>query len=201
MGLNDSFGHARSQILLMDPPPPINKAFSLIAQEEQQRFVPILPIPPALGLVVNQPPQKTSIQTKFREDRPICTHYGLQGHTIYRCYKLHGYPSGYRPKGAPRTNSSIQPIVSQVTEVAQPVVASSVQSTDQYSASLAQCHSMLNMLQTKLAAIKSDSAASTSYLAGTNTSVPFSATSWIIDSGASTHICFNPGLAIFLLLI
>ncbi|XP_008457013.1 uncharacterized protein LOC103496792 [Cucumis melo] len=34
MGLNDDFNHACSQVLIMDPPPAINKAFSLIVQQE-----------------------------------------------------------------------------------------------------------------------------------------------------------------------
>ena len=35
MGLSDDFNHAYSQVLLMDPPSAINKAFSLIVQQEQ----------------------------------------------------------------------------------------------------------------------------------------------------------------------
>ena len=34
-GLNDSFTHIRSQLLLLDPIPPINKVFSLISQEKR----------------------------------------------------------------------------------------------------------------------------------------------------------------------
>lgn len=37
MDLNDSNKQVRSQILLMDPLPPINKVFSLVVQEENQR--------------------------------------------------------------------------------------------------------------------------------------------------------------------
>uniref|UniRef100_A0A2N9IKL6 Retrotransposon Copia-like N-terminal domain-containing protein n=1 Tax=Fagus sylvatica TaxID=28930 RepID=A0A2N9IKL6_FAGSY len=39
MGLNESFGAVRGQILLMDPMPPINKVFSLIRQEDRQRSI------------------------------------------------------------------------------------------------------------------------------------------------------------------
>lgn len=39
MGLNENFSSIRSQILLLDPLPPINKVFSLISQEEQQRNI------------------------------------------------------------------------------------------------------------------------------------------------------------------
>lgn len=37
MGLNDAFSHIRGQILLIDPLPPINKAFALVLQEERQQ--------------------------------------------------------------------------------------------------------------------------------------------------------------------
>ncbi|GMY38313.1 Zinc finger, CCHC-type superfamily [Fagus crenata] len=33
-----------------------------------------------------------------RKDRPICSHCGLKGHTADKCYKLHGYPPGFRGK-------------------------------------------------------------------------------------------------------
>ena len=39
MGLNDSFAQVRTQILLMDPLPSINKVHSLLTQEEMQRSI------------------------------------------------------------------------------------------------------------------------------------------------------------------
>ena len=39
MGLNDSFSQIHGQLLLLDPLPPINKVFSLVAQVERQRTV------------------------------------------------------------------------------------------------------------------------------------------------------------------
>lgn len=39
MGLNDSFAQVRSQILLLDPLPSINKVFALIVHEERQRTI------------------------------------------------------------------------------------------------------------------------------------------------------------------
>lgn len=34
-----------------------------------------------------------------KKEMPICSHCGIQGHIIDKCYKLHGYPPGYKPKG------------------------------------------------------------------------------------------------------
>ncbi len=45
MGLNESFAQVRSQLLLMEPLPSINKVFALVQQEEKQRGVGILPLP------------------------------------------------------------------------------------------------------------------------------------------------------------
>lgn len=28
-----------------------------------------------------------------------CTYCNMPGHTVDRCYKKHGYPPGYKPKG------------------------------------------------------------------------------------------------------
>lgn len=39
-----------------------------------------------------------------KKERPLCTHCGLNGHTIDTCYKHHGYPPGYKPK--PRISKS-----------------------------------------------------------------------------------------------
>ena len=40
----------------------------------------------------------------------MCTHYGKLGHTIEKCYKLHGFPLGYKFK-----NKSMAHLVSSAT--------------------------------------------------------------------------------------
>ena len=46
---------------------------------------------------------------KGKKDRPLCTYCGLTGHIADKCYKLHGYPLGYKPKGGTK------PMVNQVS--------------------------------------------------------------------------------------
>jgi hypothetical protein len=108
MGLNESFGAVRGQILLMDPMPPINKVFSLIRQEDRQRSIGSLN-----GSLSNPFVESTALSVKSegprygaykqssgqKKERPLCTHCGLLGHTMDKCYKLHGYPPGYRTRG------------------------------------------------------------------------------------------------------
>ena len=35
------------------------------------------------------------------KDRPVCTHCGKTGHTVDKCYKLHGFPPGFKFKNKP----------------------------------------------------------------------------------------------------
>jgi hypothetical protein len=32
----------------------------------------------------------------FRKDSPVCSHCGVAGHTVAKCYKVHGYPPGFQ---------------------------------------------------------------------------------------------------------
>ena len=33
------------------------------------------------------------------KDKPICTHCGRLGHVVKKCFKLHGFPPDFKPKG------------------------------------------------------------------------------------------------------
>ena len=35
-----------------------------------------------------------------KKEKPICSYCGLSGHIANKCYKLHGYPLGYKHKGS-----------------------------------------------------------------------------------------------------
>ena len=104
MGLNDSFSQVRSQVLLMDPLPFVSKVYALLIQEEMQRSV------------TNQSSVKvdsTALVAKMQnfnagitsggngvkgKDKPICTHCGKTGHIADKCYRLHGFPPGFKFK-------------------------------------------------------------------------------------------------------
>lgn len=131
MGLNESFAHIRAQILLMDPPPSIGKAFSLISQEEQQRVIPLFSTPsPAVGLAVNQSRSSSASNSGSRQRNsscPYCTNCGIRGHTVDKCYRFHGFPSGYRSKG--NQHSSTPSMTSSVSSTTSSSPASNSPST------------------------------------------------------------------------
>ena len=109
MGLNDSFSHVQGQILLMDPIPSVEKVFSLLIQDEKQRSVghgnnngPFVESTTLAAKTMNFN-SKTFKKTK---EKPTCSHYRLHGHTLEKCYKLHGYPPGYKTKSSANQVSS-----------------------------------------------------------------------------------------------
>ncbi|XP_057953807.1 uncharacterized protein LOC131148088 [Malania oleifera] len=93
MGVNDIFSQVRTQILLMDPLPSVNKVHSLFIQEEMQRSVHNVVRVESTALATK------NFGTNFKgKERPLCTHCGKLGHTIDKCYKLHGFPPGFKFK-------------------------------------------------------------------------------------------------------
>nr|XP_023919079.1 uncharacterized protein LOC112030643 [Quercus suber] len=112
MGLKESYSQIRGQILLIDPLPSINKVYSLLIQDESQG---------AIGHSTGAYVKSTALATKASggssygggnasghvgkgnknkgKERPICSHCGITGHVAEKCYKLHGYPPGYKGKG------------------------------------------------------------------------------------------------------
>ncbi|XP_010539182.1 PREDICTED: uncharacterized protein LOC104813314 [Tarenaya hassleriana] len=107
MKLNESYHPARRQILMIDPLPDMSRAYSMIAQEEKHRQA--LPPDSMVFQTSAQPISRPkSVNLISSKPRPVCSHCGLTGHTISRCYKLHGYPPASKP---PRPWSSRPPLL------------------------------------------------------------------------------------------
>ncbi|KAL5779742.1 hypothetical protein ACOSQ2_010479 [Xanthoceras sorbifolium] len=132
MGLHESFSQVRGQLLLMDPMPPIHKVFALISQEEHQRKVthqvhPSAESTGAMAFAVKSDATKSNFYNNSnttgqnsssnsgnykgqKKDRPYCTHCKFLGHTIDRCYKLHGYPPGYKLKSRDNSTAAVHQV-------------------------------------------------------------------------------------------
>ena len=124
MRLNDSFSQVRSQVLLMDTIPSLSKVYSLLIQEETQRSVPNASVAKVdstvLAAKLSNNHHGTSIVSSNSgskgKDRPTCTHCGKTGHTVDKCYELHGFPLGFKFKNKPsmahQVSSEILPLAS-----------------------------------------------------------------------------------------
>ena len=97
MGLNDSYSNIRGQILLQEPLPNLGKVYSLIVQEERQRTLGVRPLASVDTMTFNITRSSVSAITA-KNKRPICSHCNISSHTVDKCYKLHGYPPGYKSK-------------------------------------------------------------------------------------------------------
>ncbi|XP_016738844.2 uncharacterized protein [Gossypium hirsutum] len=91
MGLNETYAGVRSQILLMQPLPSVNRAYSMIVQEEAQRsFSSVLsPVPDPVAFSSTA----SGSRKKFTGTCDFCK---LKGHKKESCYRLIGFPPDFK---------------------------------------------------------------------------------------------------------
>ena len=108
-GLTDGFAGARSQVMLLDPLPSLDRVFAMMIQRERdQGGPPMEAFPAAVDTQVmftrsDSSGRDSSLNArapsfKRQGKRPVCSYCGYVGHTIDVCYKKNGYPPGYQPK-------------------------------------------------------------------------------------------------------
>ncbi|GKE10025.1 ribonuclease H-like domain-containing protein [Tanacetum coccineum] len=122
MGLDDSYMQIRSNILSRDPLPDVRGAYAIISSEESHRVVSSSGVGTSqrsqtsvFNSSVNnrgftqRPPTSGNSYMPNNVNRPsgngnrrtsggptlVCEHYGFNGHTIDRCFKIIGYPSDF----------------------------------------------------------------------------------------------------------
>ncbi|GMJ15195.1 hypothetical protein HRI_005188700 [Hibiscus trionum] len=117
MGLNETYMAIRSQILLMQPLPTVNQAYSMLVQEESQQAQSsgISPLSDVTALYSN-----TSGSSDRRRFSGICDFFKICGHKRDSCYRLHGFPSDF--KFTKKKGSS--PVLAAHTHASTPVVES-----------------------------------------------------------------------------
>ncbi|MDV3143334.1 MAG: hypothetical protein Q8761_02750 [Sweet potato little leaf phytoplasma] len=176
----------------------LNRVFSVIIQEEHQRLAGALPTTESVALLASYSSKKTT-PDRFRKkegQRPVCSHCNVKGHTVDRCYKIHGYPPGYRFNNQ-RTNSNQNTTQGQGKEV-QAEGSKPNQSAFFASLNTEQYTQLMSLLQTHLADTKvpGNKSPEVCHVAGacfTTFSVSAIKISncWVVDSGASSHICHD----------
>ncbi|XP_042954528.1 uncharacterized protein LOC122290924 [Carya illinoinensis] len=122
IGLNDSYSHIRGQVLLMDLLPSINNVFSLILQEEKQRGLSngsTQHLSTSTALVSKTSTGNSNLkgsgrrhEQPVRKDKVICNHCGYISDTVDKCYKIHGYPPGWKSN---KNKLSVSGAVNQVS--------------------------------------------------------------------------------------
>jgi len=83
-GLNDQYSNVRSNILMMDPLPSINKVFSYATQQERQ-----------LNGIVSMNNLSLINAANASHPRNLCSYCGKNGHAVEDCWKKNDYPSNF----------------------------------------------------------------------------------------------------------
>ncbi|XP_021664884.2 uncharacterized protein LOC110653516 [Hevea brasiliensis] len=103
MGLGDHYNHVRNQILLMDPLPEANKAYSLALHVEKQREIHVSENDTSenVAMAVKGGFNKKDVgSSKLRKgekkDDRFCTYCNKSGHMMDACFKLHEYPDWFQ---------------------------------------------------------------------------------------------------------
>ncbi|XP_023913299.1 uncharacterized protein LOC112024884 [Quercus suber] len=112
--INAYYANCQEPNSTLEPVPSLSKVFSLLLQDEKQRKVgagkKFLVDTSAALAAFGSKPRNTKTFVKFKNGRPQCTHCGAMGHVVDKCFKLHGYPPGYKSKnkgGPPFANNVV----------------------------------------------------------------------------------------------
>ncbi|XP_058784845.1 uncharacterized protein LOC131659708 [Vicia villosa] len=196
-GLNEKFTHSKSQIMMMSPLPSLDKAFSLIIQQERElnhsssTQVQASANPEELTTACQAQAcygssnAKHGNYTKGRGSTRVCTHCGRSNHTVETCFLKHGYPPGFKNK----SKNQSTPTKNQSNATANAVSEASQQdsTTPLCNFTQEQYHSLVELLQQSKLNPQANSV-STSPLAmntlSSNT-IGMSSHLWILDTGAT----------------
>ncbi|XP_019188880.1 PREDICTED: uncharacterized protein LOC109183150 [Ipomoea nil] len=116
-GLNEDYNSLKSGVLVLDPLPEMHKVFVMAEKFERQLNIVNLNLSGLeLGhansiqtnqadqantgdivAAVNQFGNRRIMNASGGNKAPKCTFCGMTGHTVEKCYKKHGYPSGWIP--------------------------------------------------------------------------------------------------------
>ncbi|KAI3810565.1 hypothetical protein L1987_20184 [Smallanthus sonchifolius] len=181
MGLNPCYDMIRGNIIMVKPLPSIHEAYAFLIQDEKQR---------ELHSSAQFIPQNASMNAYVQVSKnsgarkgSICSHCKKPGHEANKCYRLIGFPKDFKftkPKAA----------ANNVFDAGVTVSASNAPKT-----SSEQYKNLLQLLQQNSGVqggVPTVQPLSFAYFAGiiacNSTTVD---TTWIIDTGASNHMCFD----------
>ncbi|OIS96198.1 hypothetical protein A4A49_58555, partial [Nicotiana attenuata] len=172
MGLNESYSHVRSDVLLKRPVLSVNQAYAVVVQEESQR---------RLGVMDSNKDPLTMLAAGrgqvFKNKRPgmICEHCGYKGHLKENCYKIIGYPPDFKSKKKGRYNVT-KPFAN-TANTEESVIGKNQIQIQQGSYFIEEQYNQLVNLLSKTSA-------------GENSSIKGASSNLAVDSGASHHITF-----------
>ncbi|KAK2390516.1 putative mitochondrial protein [Trifolium repens] len=204
-GLNDTFDPVRAQILLMNPLPSLNKIFSMVIQHERQYNSTHFDDSKVLinahdsrkgqgrgrgngGYSSNQGGNRSNT---FSAKGKECSYCGKTNHVVENCYKKHGFPPNYG-KSTAANNTSLDSAEDREDVDDTKSVRGQSNNVDTFGFTKEQYNHLVSLLNASNASSSKVNIASghvTSGITNLTCSLNSSIGSWIVDSGASDHIC------------
>ncbi|KAK2387257.1 putative mitochondrial protein [Trifolium repens] len=204
-GLGDQFSVVKTQVLLMDLLPSLNKVYSLVIQEEQSLPSPSIP---AESTSLLNAAQRSSYRGKAapsaggKSNSKYCTFCHRNNHVVEFCYEKHGHPNQNRNGGSVNASNA------EDVEASDDQLDNGASSTVNNSMTQDQFHQLMALLQQvnlpapassstpsstvnqlSLAHGLSPTEPSSGILSSLIASIHAKPSTWLLDSGASDHIC------------
>lgn len=183
LGLNESYAAVRSQILLMQPLPTVNQAYSMLTRDESQRAMAstlvTVPEPTVLYSAVAAAVTSTPRPPRFAGE---CNHCHMKGHKREHCYRLNGFPADF--KFTKKKHSANNVTAATSSEQASKSTQGPTLTNDQY-------QQLLQLLQREPSASVSGSVTGSVNMAGMASVSNTPRLGWILDTGATNHMTFD----------
>ncbi|KAL2225452.1 UNVERIFIED_CONTAM: hypothetical protein Sindi_2950900 [Sesamum indicum] len=207
MGLHETYDNERSQLLMQDPLPTLERAFSMVFTVEKQRQVhtETSAVPQHMAYQFASKEVKKNgaerFQTKKRsyiDKRTLtCAHCHRTGHTLDTCFQVHGVPDWYKTLNEKKKKvPGVKSFAAAATNEQQTSAGSN--NTKQMTDLMADLIRLMQRSNTTGDPITnySNFACSENIEFAGNVTTPseIDLGSWILDTGATNHICTNLNL-------
>ncbi|KAL8120516.1 hypothetical protein AgCh_017628 [Apium graveolens] len=203
MKLNDGFEVIRGSILVMSPLPAISHAYRLLLQEENHKKLlhPVQSSEEVMAFAANrrnfnfrsQGGSGSNFRSQTGENRGkfnsyFCDHCKMTGHTAHRCYKLHGYPSHFKTDNRPDSIKVAANVNSETNE------STNVSDNKNAGFTDAQYAQLLQLLGKDAGELSTKNNMKAACVAGKICLTSHTSVHWIVDSGATDHMCHDLSL-------
>lgn len=195
MKLDPKYKQTRSSLIMMKELPSLSEIYSILVQEQVHQGIGKHEDADTQDMAMAHRVEKRKFgEHKYRnsgnkKQSTYCDHCRMQGHTMEKCWKLHGYPSRFK-------NNTWKKEEDMTTKANNATAETSVQGSKSAEARLTQEQYtlLMNLLnkQSSISDVQEVSHTSNSaQLTGNNLS---NKSDWVIDSGATDHMCFQMNL-------
>ncbi|KAF7810233.1 uncharacterized protein G2W53_036976 [Senna tora] len=204
MGLSQTFEVIRSQILSLDPLPSVNKAFAMVVNVETEKEInQTLNINSVEGsTMLARGNYRTEGSKKFddRKNEKMskhCDHCQQNGHTKDGCFKLIGYPDWWKELKEQKRKGAKKGMTANLAAET-PIDMAREKGSIDYTSVMAAIQELTKIVKAKPEEqhVNFVNLGEFAGKSGKNDYITPSSTSWIVDIGASSHMCYNKGLLI-----